>query len=284
MEIAKEIYYCEQVKLMIKFIATDLDGTLLDSKKNLPKGFGKMIDELNSRGVIFAPASGRQYYTVEAQFKELGRELMYIAENGAMIVDKGEVVSCDCIEPETAKDIIVRVRDIPTASAILCCLDSAFGEDNSDPNFEYNTRMYYKRFKFVDDLTKLCDAKKILKIAIFDNQNPYENVKKVLPEYEGEAEVVISGANWADIMKPGISKGTAIKRVREIYGFKREECMCFGDYMNDYEMILECGESYAMGNAIDEIKDAAKHIAPSNDENGVMCVLEELIKRIKYKE
>lgn len=264
---------------MIKFIATDLDGTLLDSEKNFPDGLGEMIDRLSQSGIIFAPASGRQYYTVEEQFKALGRELMYIVENGAMIIDKGKVVSCECLEPETAKDIIVRVRSIPTASAILCCTDGAYGEDNSDPDFEFNTKMYYKRFELVDDLTLLCDENRILKIAIFDNQNPYENVKKALPEYEGKAEVVISGASWADIMKPGVSKGAAIKRIREIYGFKREECMCFGDYMNDYEMILECGESYAMGNAVDEIKNAAKHITSSNDDNGVMRVLEELTER-----
>ncbi len=263
---------------MIKFIATDLDGTLLDSKKNLPVGFGEMIYRLDKNGVVFAPASGRQYYTVEEQFKSLGRELMYIAENGAIIIDKGEIVSCECIDAETAKDIILRVRDIPTASAILCCVDCAYGEDDSDPEFEVNTRMYYKKFELIDDIAKICYEKEILKIAVFDNQNPYENVKKVLPEYKGRAEVVISGANWADVMKPGVSKGAAIKQIREIYGYDRDECMCFGDYMNDYEMIMECGESYAMGNAVEEIKRAAKHITSSNDENGVMRVLEQMFK------
>lgn len=261
---------------MIKFIAADLDGTLLNSKKELPVNLGEMIDKLSERGIIFAPASGRQYYTVEEQFAFLGRELMYIAENGAMVVDKGKIVACNCVDAETAKDIIMRVRDIPTASAILCCSDCAFGEDNSDPQFEYNTRMYYKRFEFIDDLIEICDDKQILKIAIFESQNPYENVKKVLPEYEGKAEVVISGANWADVMKPGVSKGAAIRRIREVYGIERDECMCFGDYMNDYDMIMECGESYAMGNAVDEIKRAAKYVTSSNDENGVMRVLDKM--------
>lgn len=263
---------------MIKFIAADLDGTLLNSKKELPENLGEMIDKLSDKGIIFAPASGRQYYTVEEQFEPLGRKLMYIAENGAVVVDKGRTVSCDCIDAETAKDVIVRVRDIPTASAILCCSDCAFGEDNSDPLFEYNTRMYYRRFEFIEDLTEICDDKQILKIAIFEKQNPKRSVKNVLPEYKGKAEVVISGTNWADVMKPGVSKGTAIKRIREIYGIERDECMCFGDYMNDYEMITECGESYAMGNAVDEIKCAAKYVTLSNDENGVMTVLEKMFK------
>jgi len=261
--------------MMIKFIATDLDGTLLDSRKNLPEGFIEMLDILSEKGVIFAVASGRQYYTVLEQFEPLGRDFMYMVENGALVVDKGEIKACDCLEPEVCADIIRRVRDIPTASLILCCTDGAYGEDGSDPDFRWNTDMYYKRFSLVDDLIPMCGEKQILKLAIYDNTDPYKNVKKVLPDYEGRADVVISGANWCDVMKPGISKGSAIKRVREIYGIDRDECMCFGDYMNDYEMIMECGESYAMGNAVPEIKAAAKHIAPTNDENGVMQILKQ---------
>ena len=72
------------------------------------------------------------------------------------------------------------------------------------------------------------------------------------------------------MMKIGVSKGSAIKKVREICGWDKSECMCFGDYLNDYEMMFECGESFAMANAHEDLKKAAKHIAPSNDENGVM--------------
>lgn len=263
---------------MIKFIATDLDGTLLDSNKNLPEGFGAMLDRLKDKGIIFAVASGRQYYTVKEQFEPLGREMMYIVENGALVIENGRPAVCECLEASVCIDIIKKVRSIPTASVILCCAEGAYGEDGSDPVFRWNTDMYYKRFSIVPDLTAICDNKQILKLAIFDNQDPYENVKRVLPNYEGMADIVISGANWADVMKPGVSKGTAIKRIRKIYGFQRNECMCFGDYMNDYEMIKECGESYAMSNAVDEIKKAAKHITSSNDENGVMRVLENMFK------
>lgn len=263
---------------MIKFIASDLDGTLLNSKKELPENFTHMLDTLKDMGIIFAISSGRQYYTVEKQFMPLGRDLMYIVENGAMVVKSGEIVSCDCLDPHTAIDIIRRTRNIKTASTILCCSDGAYGEDSSDPKFLKSVDMYYKRFEFVEDLTKLCENKKILKLAIFETENPQRNVKDVLPEYDGKADIVISGATWADVMKHGVSKGSAIKRIREKYGITRDECMCFGDYMNDYEMIVECGESYAMANAVDEIKNAAKHITLSNDENGVMYVLENMIK------
>lgn len=260
---------------IIKLIATDLDGTLLDSKKNLPRDFTSMLDLLSEKGVIFAVASGRQYYTVMKQFRPLNRNLMYIVENGALVVCDDEVKACECLDSDVCIDIIKRVRNIPTASLILCCVDGAYGEDNSSPEFIWNTEMFYKKYKLVSDLTQLCPDKQILKLAIFDTDDPFRNVKDVLPCYGGRADVVISGAHWADVMKPGVSKGSAIRQICKIYGIDRSECMCFGDYMNDYEMICECGESYAMQNAVDEIKRAAAHIAPSNDDDGVMRVLKQ---------
>lgn len=260
---------------MIKFIAVDMDGTLLDSEKNLPPRFKENVKKLNEKGVIFAPASGRQYYSLRRQFEEIGLDFMYIAENGAIVVEDGQTVSMDCLDGEIAKDIILKVRNISTASIILCCEDCSYSENLDDEEFIRNANMYYAKLEFVDDLIPLCDSKSILKIAIFDPVSPDENVKQVLPSYEGLAEVIVSGREWVDAMKPGVSKGSAIKRIKEKYGFDSSECMCFGDYMNDYEMFLQCDESYAMKNAHGELKKIAKYIAPSNDDNGVMRVIEE---------
>lgn len=260
---------------MIKFIAVDMDGTLLDSDKNLPPRFTENIKKLNDMGIVFAPASGRQYYSLKCQFEELDLDFIYIAENGAIVVEDGEIVSMDCLDGDVAKDIISKVRNISTASIILCCEDYSYSEKIVGDHFIKNAQMYYKKFKLVDDLIPLCDTKSILKIAIFDPISPDKNVKQVLPSYDGLAEIIVSGDEWVDAMKPGVSKGSAIKRIKEKYGFKSSECMCFGDYMNDYKMLLECDESYAMKNAHEELKKIAKYIAPSNDENGVMRVIEE---------
>ena len=60
-------------------------------------------------------------------------------------------------------------------------------------------------------------------------------------------------------------------------GIGSEEVMAFGDYMNDYDMIKYAGESYAMANGHPDLIAAAKHTAPSNDEHGVIRVLEQLL-------
>ena len=79
--------------MSIKLIAADMDGTLLSSRKQLPKGFFPLVRTLKKIGVRFAPASGRQYYNLYEQFGEIADELMYISENGGMVCDGREIVS-----------------------------------------------------------------------------------------------------------------------------------------------------------------------------------------------
>ena len=76
-------------------------------------------------------------------------------------------------------------------------------------------------------------------------------------------------------MKPGVNKGEALRGVQRMLGIRPEECMAFGDYLNDCELLDAVGESYAMENAHPALKRIAKYIAPSNDEDGVMRVLRE---------
>ena len=73
-----------------------------------------------------------------------------------------------------------------------------------------------------------------------------------------------------------VNKGNAIKAIQDKYGITPEQSMAFGDYFNDMEMLQNCTESYCMENGHPTIKATAKHIAQSNDDNGVMKVLNTL--------
>ena len=85
--------------------------------------------------------------------------------------------------------------------------------------------------------------------------------------------VILSGENWVDVMRPGVSKGRAMQMLQQLKGLTPQECMAFGDYLNDLELLENVSESYAMENALEELKRVAKYIAPCNDENGVMRVI-----------
>lgn len=261
---------------MIKFIAADLDGTLLDSGKRLPEDFKEVIEKLNEKGIIFAPASGRQYYNLLKQFEPFG-DFMYIAENGSMVVKNGKSVIFDGLDSAEAAAAIELARRIPTASAILCAEDCAFGEDGDNKEFINNALMYYEHFRIVDNILEYCDNRNICKVAIFDSVDAQKNVYDKIREIS-KGQIILSGDKWVDVMKPGVSKGSAVRHIREKYGFGKEECMAFGDYLNDCEMLDECGFGYAMENAHEGLFGHAKYRAPSNDENGVMRVIRKVFK------
>ena len=90
---------------------------------------------------------------------------------------------------------------------------------------------------------------------------------------EGPLSITLSGEHWVDVMKPGVNKGCAMRGIQQKLGISAAECMAFGDYLNDCELLQAVGESYAMENAHPALKALARHIAPSNDENGVMRVV-----------
>ena len=87
--------------------------------------------------------------------------------------------------------------------------------------------------------------------------------------------VILSGEQWVDVMKPGVHKGRAMQMLQEIKGVSPEQCMAFGDYLNDVQLLESVAESYAMENALPEIKEIARYIAPSNEECGVVRVIKE---------
>ena len=91
----------------------------------------------------------------------------------------------------------------------------------------------------------------------------------------GDHSVILSGANWVDVMKPGVNKGRAMRMLQAIKGVSPDESMAFGDYLNDWELLQSVTESYAMENALEELKKIARHIAPPNDEDGVMRVVKQ---------
>jgi hydroxymethylpyrimidine pyrophosphatase-like HAD family hydrolase len=84
---------------------------------------------------------------------------------------------------------------------------------------------------------------------------------------------------WMDIVNPGADKGSALKKLMKELELSKEEVMAFGDNINDLGMLEAAGESYAIGSARQEVKDAAKHIAPPLNIYGETIALREFLEK-----
>ena len=252
---------------MIKFIATDMDGTLLNSNNEIHADFYPMFQSLKEKDIIFAAASGRQYYNLLERFKGIEDKMMFIAENGTFVVYKGKELIVNSLEKNIAKELIEIGRTIPNSYVILCGKNSAYIESH-DERLIKQTAKYYERYKIVEDLTSIDDD--ILKVTICDFNGSENNSNNYFDEYRDKVQITVSGEIWLDMVAKGINKGVAINEIQNLLNIDYKETMVFGDYLNDLEMMSSAYHSYAMANAHDTLKKAARFIAKSNDENGVI--------------
>ena len=264
---------------MIKLIATDMDGTFLDSKKRISPQFPSLYFKMQEKGVRFVIASGNQYYRLYQKFLPLSGDIIFIAENGAYIVDGVHEIHCSVIKKEYVDYIVKLIDKHPRLFMIMCGKKGAYAESK---HFEYKNEVkkYYCAYSFVESFDEVDDE--IMKIAIFDpeyNIKECENdIKPYLPE---GLKLVTSGNEWMDILNEGTNKGVAINMVRDSLGITKEESAAFGDQMNDYELLSEVKYAYAMSNAVDAIKEIAYEVVLSNDEEGVIEKIKEILEEME---
>ena len=263
---------------MIKLIASDMDGTLLTSDKRLPADFAEVVRALGQKGVSFCIASGRQYASLRRDLEALVPDLIFIAENGALIMEHDEQVFIEALEAQELPGIVRAAQGLDGVYPVICRSDCALVDKSADKTFVQEMCMYYQQTYVVDDLESACaDYHDVCKVAFYDAGDAATHLLPVLQQRLGDHHaVILSGENWVDVMKPGVNKGRAMRMLQQLKGVTPDECMAFGDYLNDLEMLESVTESYAMENALDEIKRASRHIAPRNDEDGVMRVVKEM--------
>ena len=260
---------------MIKLIATDLDGTLLDDEKRMPEEVFGLIEKLHEKGILFAPASGRQYANLKALFSPVWDKLLFICENGALIKYRGKTLRLDPVPDGCIADALRAIRDIPRVYPLLCGENCAYIESDDEPFCSY-ARFAYTNCKRVETLEQVIGKEKICKIAVYDELPASEHCLRLLPSRLPALRTAISGFDWVDVSAPTSDKGRAIDFIRGYFGFKREECAAFGDHMNDYEMLLSCGFPYVTENAYPPLKTYIPNIVPSNNEKGVLQKIREL--------
>ena len=262
---------------MIKLIATDMDGTLLTTDKRMPEDILCVVRALKERGTAFVIASGRQYASLRRDLAELLDDVIFIAENGALIVQNDRQLHIDPLPEHTLTDILTAAKDLNGVYAVVCRAGCALVSADAPESFVSSVKMYYESTQVVPDLFAACKGlDDVCKIAFCSMGNAATNALPPLERALGDRlAVILSGQDWVDVMKKGVHKGSAMRMLQSIRSVSPEACMAFGDYLNDYELLESVGESYAMANSHPAVLRLAKYTAPSNDEDGVMRVIRE---------
>ncbi|MFD3158109.1 Cof-type HAD-IIB family hydrolase [Haloimpatiens sp. FM7330] len=257
---------------MIKLIATDLDGTLVNDQGKINSKVYDMIHNLNERGIKFAAASGRFYSQLNKNFDKVDTDMIFVAHNGALVKynKNGRILYSNCICEKDIKSII-NLKCKQGMELFLAAANDAYIVNPTEDilnkfNFWGVPAVVIKSFDEVKE--------PVYKVTYYVE----EGVKTHMIEYLKEnlsdnVEFVVSGDCWIDIMNKGVSKGSAIKILQEKFNIHKRDTMVFGDYYNDLTMFREAYYSYAMENAPQDVKKHARFVAQSNNDNGVYNVI-----------
>lgn len=262
---------------MIKLIATDIDGTLLpEGTSQINREIFDVILKLKEKGIMFAAASGRHYSSMSRLFAPVKNDMIFITENGAYVNCRGYDMMEKVIDWELIREWVKEVREIPDASFNLDTKKGFFTESSDPEFFDLVVNGYQGVLTHVDDALTLKDMV-INKMSVYRKKEIEKVAEDMIPRWEGRLHCTIAGDIWLDFMTNDTNKGNAIRSIQETMGISPDETMVFGDNMNDLEMIRSATESYAVANAQEAVKAAAKYITDTNVNDGVLKVLKTLL-------
>ena len=261
---------------MIKLITSDIDGTLVeDGAHDINPELLEVILKLRDKGIQFAAASGRQWPSIEALFEPIKKKIFYLSDNGAYVGCHGRNLFLHPIDRALALEMIDEIRKTPELEVVLSGPDTVYLETKDEELVTWLVEGYKFAVKRVDDVTKVEDQ--FIKVSAFKKENVQEAVSHLQEAYKDRLKIAIAGDMWMDCMALGVNKGEAVKMLQDSLEITPEETMAYGDQLNDIEMLDQAYYSFAIGNAREEVKNAARFQADTNVNDGVLKILKTLL-------
>lgn len=256
-----------------KAIVSDFDGTLVDHTHDLTPTAKEAIKKYVQDGGIFSIATGRAYQgAVEKVCKELGLSYLVIVRGGSEIVSAktNTVVWGKYMNPTTVREVIAT---LDTENVFFAAERGEFiysKQGQAEKEFGANAS-----FKNIEEMP-LDTVPKIVVIPVLPIEKAQLLLEMLTNKFPDLHIVKITGRNGfgVDINDGGASKHIALLEYAKLMKLDPKEIIGVGDSYNDYPLLTACGLKIAMGNAPQELKDIADHIVGTQEENGIIEVLE----------
>lgn len=264
--------------MSIKLIAVDMDGTFLSDQKTYNRErFMAQYQQMKAQGIRFVVASGNQYYQLISFFPEIANEIAFVAENGGWVVSEGKDVFNGELSKDAFATVVEHLLTRPEVEIIACGKNSAYTLKKYDDAMKTVAEMYYHRLEYVDNFDNLEDI--FFKFGLNLSDELIPQVQKALHEAIGDIMVSVHTGNGSiDLIIPGVHKANGLRQLQKLWGIDDSEVVVFGDGGNDIEMLRQAGFSFAMENAGNAVVAAAKYRAGSNNREGVLDVIDKVLK------
>lgn len=261
---------------MVRLIVSDVDGTLVeDGTTNINPELYGVIRKLREQGVQFAVASGRQWVSIEKLFDPIKEKIFYISDNGAYVGCHGRNLFLNTLDIGLAQELIADVKQYGDLKLMVSGPDYVYMERTDQELVDWMVNGYRYEVRLVDDIASVTAP--IIKVSIYREADVEGRAAGLLSKYGGRMKMAVAGDMWLDCMATGVNKGQAVGLLQESLRIAPEQTMAFGDQLNDLEMLGQAYYSFAVGNARQEVRQAARFQADTNRNDGVLKVLKTLL-------
>lgn len=263
----------------IRLIALDLDGTLLNSRKELPPANAAALKEAAARGITIVPTTGRFYRGMPEVIRNLPYVRYAIAVNGAQIYDVQEDVTIAKAELPNRQAVEI-MEYLDTLPVIYDCFMDGWGwmtQAMQEKAWDFAPDGYY-----LDMLRNLRQGVPELKAFLRDRGHGVQKIQLFTRDMSLRQELLdhmqekfpdtlvsSSVVNNVEINNIHANKGEALLVLAAHLGLARSQTMAFGDALNDLSMVRSAGIGVAMSNGHPDVRAAADYVTTSCDEDGV---------------
>ncbi len=267
----------------IKAVLCDVDGTLLNDKKEITEATKAAINGLQQKGIYFTVCSGRVAPMLSVMTNSLNIKGPVVSVNGGLIVEGSKPLFQKRLDKTKAKEIF----DFCVKENLDCGAIVSTGGHFTKQSKRSDVFKKYNEQAVKDGLAPLVvtnsndpdiiDFDDIYKFLIYaKDQQEYDRYR---PYFEENFDffIVSSEKLLIEIMPKGISKGTGVQEIAKILSITPEQIMVFGDFENDIEMFYQAGFAVAMGNATEDIKAVAHYITETNNQDGVAAAINKFL-------
>ncbi len=256
-----------------KVVALDLDGTLLRSDRTISDRTVAALDHVRQAGSILVLVTARPFRYLRDVADRLGHTGLALCSNGALVYDLASerVVESHALSVDLALEVVARLRATLPMLAYLIETPQGYAAD-----VQYGAEPGMTALE-IGDIADLVRRHSVIKLVARHEDFSPDALTGVAREALGSlAEVTHSGAGWLEVNPAGISKASTLAAACAERGISAAEVVAFGDMPNDLPMLAWAGRGYAMANAHPDVLAATSLHAPSNDEDGVAVILEQL--------
>ncbi len=262
---------------MKKVLALDIDGTLTDSKKNITDNTLAALKSACDRGCKIVLASGRptpglNRYKNELELEKRGGYLLSF--NGARLTDcvTGDEIASQTLPYGAVRKIHDYVKDMPVGM-VTYDSDEVLTDSVIDEYMELEARINGLPIKQVDNLAEYVDFPVNKCLLTAPDKVAYEVMLKLQEEFGEEFSIYRSEPFFVEIMPKNVDKAATLQKLCDYLGITKDDLVACGDGYNDVSMIKFAGVGVAMGNAKPEVKEVADVITGTNDEDGLVDIV-----------